>query len=95
MLTLKELEGMPSGNVFAQGTVEDSLKGINIANTGTKLKWVAVRGGIHDWAIYTDNPYSPLDSFEKVVKFGNKVISAVNIRMLVPCDDEAFKVYRY
>lgn len=39
MLTLQMLKDMPMGTIFAQGNDE-----------GTK--WVAVRGGIHDWAIY-------------------------------------------
>lgn len=95
MLTLEKLKAMQPDTVFAQGVIEDSPKGINIGNTGKELKWVAIRGGIHDWAIYADSPYESKDSFEEVAKYGNKVISKENIIKLVPCDEETFKMYRY
>ena len=95
MLTLEKLKEMQPDLIFAQGVIEDSPKGINIGNTGNQLKWVAIRGGIHDWAIYADSPYESRDSFEDVARYGNKVISEENIRKLVPCDTEAFKKYRY
>ena len=94
MLTLKKLKEMEPG-IFAQGIVEDKPKGINMADTGTLLKWVAVRGGIHDWTIYADNPYHPRGSHEGVANLGDKLTGEENIRKLVPCDTEAFKMYRY
>lgn len=81
--------------IFTSGEVIDSPKGINMANTGKIIKWVAVRGGIHDWAIYTDNPYTPMSSFEGVRDRGDKVYDGENIKKLVECDDEAFNMYRF
>ena len=52
MLSLKQLQDMPPHTVFATGTTSDDAAGINMANTGAQLRWVAKRGQIHDWAIY-------------------------------------------
>ena len=95
MLTLEKLKKMKPSTRFGQGYIEDSPAGINMANTGKTIKWVAVRGDIHDWAIYSDNPYSPQNSFQSVAELGDKVGSVENIKKLVPCDDEAFEMYSY
>lgn len=95
MLTLSKLKEMKPDTIFDQGIITDNPEGINMANTGKEIKWVAVRGGIHDWAIYCDNPYSPQYDFQGVKDMGDKVHSGANIRKLVECDDEAFKMYRH
>lgn len=94
MLTLQQLKDMKPG-IFAQGETVDSPEGCNVADTGKVIKWVAVRGYIHDWCIYTDNPYMPQDNFEMVKSNGDKISNEDNIKKLVPCDDEAFAMYRY
>ena len=69
-------------------------------NEERTFMWVAVRGGIHDWAIYTSlNNVSlvviaALDK-EEIAKYGQKLFDRKKIRELVPCDDEAFNMYRY
>lgn len=93
-LTLQQLKDMQPG-IFAQGLTIDDPTGCNIASTGIEIKWVAVRGDIHDWCIYTDNPYMPQYSYEAVRDMGDKISSENNIKKLVPCDDEAFAMYRY
>jgi len=92
MLTIKQLKEMKPG-IFLKGEVIDSPNGINMENSGRQLKWVAVRGGIHDWAIYCylADGYS----YEYVRDYGSKVISEENIKRVVPCDNESFKMYRY
>ena len=80
--------------IFAKGITVDSPKGANMANTGKKIKWVAVRGVIHDWTIYTDNPYSPQMNFEDVAKMGDKIRNRESVKKLVNCDNEALKMYR-
>lgn len=37
----------------------------------------------------------PIDPFDWIVNYGDKVHSEENIKKLCPCDDEAFKMYRY
>ena len=90
-LTLKQLKKMQPG-IFASGTVSDNPTGINITNSGKLLRWVAVRGQIHDWAIYC---YWADASEEYVKDHGDKVYSEKNIKKLVPCSDKAFEMYRY
>jgi len=91
MLTLKMLEDMPR-TVFASGFTVDSVDGVNMTNSGKKLRWVAIRGRIYDWAIYIHWATNPL---EYIRDEGDKVITENHIRKLVECDNEAFNMYRY
>ena len=91
MLTLNDLKEMPPNTIFASGITIDGPEGVNMTGSGKELKWVAVRGGIHDWAIYIH--FS--NNLEYVKNFGDKVHRESHIRMLVPCDDEAFEMYRH
>lgn len=91
-LTLTKLKDMYPYTVFASGVIHDSPDGVNIASTGEKLRWVAVRGGIHDWVIYAQLSDWP----EELVRtMGDKITGEENIKKLVPCTDSAFKMYRY
>jgi hypothetical protein len=94
MLTLQELKDMKPGIVFAHGTTVNAPTGIYMTNEdkGRELLWAAKRGGIHDWAIYIHWADKGL---KYVVEHGDKVTSPGNIKKLVPCDDEAFSMYRY
>jgi len=83
MLTLEMLKEMAPDTVFAQGTVSEDSQ---------PMHWFAQRGGIEDWAIC----YGPIDWPDgKVLSQGAKFFSEDKIKLLVPCDDEAFKMYRY
>lgn len=92
MLTLQQLKNMPPSTVFATGITTDDPEGVNIGNTGRELRWAAVRGGIYDWAIYAHEAYH---SREYVRDHGIKISNEHNIKKLVPCDEEAFEMYRY
>lgn len=82
MLTIKNLKEMKPG-IFSSGIGMDGLN---------EIRWVAVRGGMHDWAIY----YGHLNKSEYDIKsYGDKITGEENIKRLVPCDEEAFKMYRY
>jgi hypothetical protein len=94
MLTLKQLKNMEPESIFARGEFEDNHIGINISDSNKLLKWVAVRGGIHDWAIYCDSPYSPLFSYESIKELGYKIHNRDFIRRLVDCDIESLEWYR-
>ena len=91
MLTLKMLKDMPSGTIFATGISSDTPDGLFMANTGKELRWVAVRGEIHDWAIYCH--FSEHDT-EWIRRQGDKVHMEENIKKLVLCDKEALRMYR-
>jgi len=101
MLTVSVLDELNPG-IFAYG-----VRVIEVRYDGSLFweKWVATRGQIHDWAIYhiikqIDKYYS-LDDFdnewpiERVASYGDKVYGDSTIKELVPCDEEAFKLYRY
>ena len=91
LLTLQDLKEMQPG-AFSRGETTDNPEGCNITNSGRKLRWVAVRGDIHDWAIYI---FTADRDYEWIKRSGDKVYTENNIRKLVPCDDEAFNQYRY
>jgi hypothetical protein len=72
-----------------------------------KVNWVATRGGIYDWAIYhsLDANLEPTDYLggfthlevddERIYRGGAKIRREEEIKKFVPCDDEAFKMYRF
>ena len=71
-----------------------------------KVNWVAVRGGIYDWTIYhsldanfTSRDY--LDGFEhlkatdeQIARAGGRLHNRDEIKKLVPCEDDALRMYR-
>lgn len=90
MLTLQQLKDMEPG-VFASGEVVDGPDGVNMTGSNRELRWVATRGGIHDWAIYIHEAYH---SEEYVKNSGDKIHNREIVKKLVPCDDEALGMYR-
>lgn len=85
-LTLQNLKKMEAGTIIASGV------GLYKELHKEPVKWVAVRGRIHDWAIYHEHPNMEI---EYVTAYGDKIRTESIIRQLVPCDNEAFKMYRY
>ena len=85
MLTIKELDEMKPSEIFASGT------GTYPELRPEEVRWVAVRGGIHDWAIYYFMPYM---SDNQVAREGDKMFTESIIKRLVPCTDEAYELYR-
>lgn len=91
MLTLQQLKDMEPDTIFATGETKDGYDTVNMYGKGQDLKWVATRGGIHDWAIYI----APDDWDDlRIKQFGDKVHDRKSIKKLVPCDDEALEMYR-
>jgi hypothetical protein len=91
MLTLNELENMHSHTIFAKGTrtVEDYWD----ADKEMEIDFVAVRGEIPDWTIY----YALKDtaSLDWILNWGDKMRNERSIKKCVPCDNDAFKMYRF
>jgi len=119
MLTLKDLKEMKSDTIFATGigliehpwfhNAKKISEGGCLEEDGrnTKVKWVAIRGGYHDWAIYhsldanfvsekylDDTHHLNLDG-QRIADHGAKLHNEEKIKEFVPCDDKAFKMYRY
>ncbi len=90
-LTIEKLKEMKPG-IFVKGEtlVEDYWD----VSKEMLVKWVAVRGGIHDWAIYY-NLASESKSDEMIRDHGDKMRNSESIKKCVPCDKEAFNMYRY
>jgi len=85
-LTVKQLEEMQPG-IFA--------KGQDYEDNGDTIHWVAVRGGIADWAIYYSYETGEVLDWDWIKDYGDKVVMEKDIRKLVPCTDECFALYRY
>ena len=72
-----------------------------------KVNWVAVRGTIYDWAIYHSFDSNLINrenmegdehlraTDEEIARLGAKLGKEDEIKAFVPCDEEAFKMYRY
>jgi len=86
-LTLEKLKEMEPETIFAFG--EGNYPELH---KGEDIRWVAVRGGIHDWALYYH--LSTYD-WAYIKRNGNKSFTDSVIKELVPCDDESFKMYRF
>ena len=85
-LTFAQLKQMDPFTIFATGT------GTYPEVENVPIRWVAVRGGIHDWCIY----YLEEDEITDNIKsHGHKIFTKEVIKRLVPCTEEAFKMYRY
>lgn len=91
-LTVDQLKAMQPG-VFAKGEIANSTDGIYMTDErrGDTLVWVAKRGGMHDWAIYAAWKEQ---GYGFALSNGQKIATEKYIRKLVPCTDEAFKLYR-
>ncbi len=92
MLTAKDLDSLPSNSIFENGVFLDVEDELFMTGSGKLLRWVAVTGAIGDWAIYC---HFADRSLEWIRDQGDKVYMETNIKKCVPCDDEAFKRYRY
>lgn len=112
-LTIEDLKGMKPGEMFASGKsiIEhpwfNHVEKTKLDSKKTVVNWVAIRGGIHDWAIYHSldanlEPARYLDGVkhleatnEQIARAGAKMHKDNVIKKLVPCTDEAFKMYRH
>lgn len=119
MLTIKELKEMEPNTIFASGIglinhpwpdlATSVIEGGTLEADGwsTKVKWVAIRGGIYDWAIYHsmdsniilddhfNNPIHLDASEDRIAKIGAKLHNPEKIREFISCNDEAFEMYRH
>jgi len=119
MLTLEYLKALKPDTIFASGTgliehpwfnqAKKLSEGGCLEEDGrhTKVKWIAIRGGIYDWAIYhsldsnfisenyLDSTCHLAISDDSISKRGAKLRNGTKIKEFVPCNDEAFLMYRY
>jgi len=87
LLTLSSLKLINEESIFRSGVTND------MRLYHEAVSWVAVKGsGNNDWAIYYHHANF---SNDEIAQIGEKVAIEAIIKKLVPCDDEAFKQYRY
>lgn len=92
ILSLQQLKDMQPNTIFATG--ETSVEDYWDNSKEMQINWIAVRGGIHDWAIY----YQLVEknwSDSEIRNMGEKMHNEVSIKKCVSYDDEAFKMYRH
>ncbi len=113
-ITLATLKALEPHSIFAAGYgimehpwFNDAVKTLLPDGRSTEIRWVAVRGGVHDWAIYhsltanfiqadyLDDPAHLEVSDERIRDHGAKVHNEQLIRAWVPCTDGAFAWYRH
>jgi len=88
MLTIEDLKAFGPGIFAARTFIDDG----SFMQNGLLLKMVAVRGNIHDWSIYVGREEQ---SYEEIERVGDKITGTYLIKRLVPCNEEALKMYRY
>ena len=111
-LTIKKLKALKPDTIFAKGYGKilhpwfNDAKNIDKDNL-TKVKWVAIRGGIYDWAIYhsMDANLEPADyfdgdthlkaSWERIARHGAKLHDMEKVLEFVPCTKKALLMYRH
>jgi len=91
-LTVECLKKMEPGYMFASGSARDHPSDINMTGNGQWLRWVAVRGGYHDWAIYI---HKATHNKLWIKSQGDKICNEHYIKKFVPCTDEAYALYRH
>lgn len=108
MLTCRMLKEMKPG-IFDNGFFIDDSHDVNMAGTGKVVPWVAVRGDIDDWAIYSQNPHYVHSTdpdviaiygfgdwpLSRIADYGDKIHNMDSVMKLVPFDEEAGKKYRH
>lgn len=90
---LKEFNKIPMGEHFRMGVFSDSPTGLYMTSEDHNklIKFVAVKGGADDWAVYVGNIE---DSYQQVALNGLKITSEDNIMRAVPCTDDVLRRYR-
>ena len=88
ILTKQKLMDMPDGDVFGVG-----VGTFPEINNKLMIKWVAVRGlGYFDWCIYYD---ISIYSIDYIKRKGDKMFRKSVIEKLIPCDNDAWGLYRF
>ena len=105
-LTLQQLKDMKPNTIFDSGIAEIPHPWYGQSPEYPKtveVKWVAIRGGIHDWAIY-HSFHTNLDFYvtehikapdQLIADQGQKLHDINLVKELVLCDEEALQMYRH
>lgn len=92
MLTLEKLQKMEPGEIIAKGYALNQPNDVYLTDAypGRRLRWIAVRGRIADWAIYANWDNVP---DEDILTNGDKM-SLMFLNRFLEASPEAIKAYR-
>lgn len=92
IITKEYILTIPPHVIFAEGVARgNELQTVISRNDKRQWRWIAVKGGGPDWAIYCSPAYWTTD---KIHGLGDKVLDNNVIKLLVRCDDSALEIYR-
>lgn len=94
MLTLEVFNKFENGIVMEMGIIRNNPEGVYMTDTriGDRMLWYAKKGHGNDWCIYIGWEEWGGD---RILTNGDKVRTQENIRKLVKCTDEVYKLYRH
>lgn len=85
-IDLEYILGLPADTIFSTGIIRD------LRLDKDNIKWIAVKGGGDDWALY----YAPAKTaISDMLKSSIKVTTESIIKRLVGCTDKALTKYRF
>ena len=90
-LTMNILRGVIPLTILATGTADDNPDGLNMTNSGKKLRWILKLGQVGDWCVYV---FWENYSIDYVSKHGDKVMSKNNLKNIIEFNDDVWNKYR-
>lgn len=91
-LTLEMLNRGKPFEILCKGEIEDSVSGFHLNRTGKIIKWVAIRGFVNDWCIYTESCYKNM-TYQEICTNGDKILSST-AKKVINADKEVWGRYR-
>ncbi len=97
-LTMHTLKKLSKNSIHYCGITFDMPTGLNIDNSGRKIKWIMCVGEVGDWCVYYD--YATDVGFKgedllNIHKFGQKIRDRRNVENLFIINDSVWELYRY
>ena len=94
MITMKILEQIEPGEIFAAGIMLNNPEGLYMTNTqlDKPLSWIAKKGFNNDWCIYCG--WLEDHTIESLKRTGDKVSSDLMIQRCVSCEMNVLIRYR-
>ena len=92
IITIEMLNNSVDDQILAKGECFDNPEGLNMTTSNKMLRWVAKRGMINDWAVYTQWAYQDWDF---ILSQGDKVQDKKNLQNILSFSEEVYKQYRH
>lgn len=86
------LDSVPAGRVIFRGEAEDSPLGLHLNRTGKMIKWMAIKGYVNDWTIYTEDCYRDMD-WSEIMTNGHKILPST-AKQIINAPEEVWDMWR-